>query len=567
MNFTLLSPFGFAAGLFALAGGLYLLQRLRVRHREVDVVTTLFWREAVHETRARVLVQRFRHPWAYVLILAIAALLWSAFAAPVHSSSPEHRYVFLLENSGAMGHAGRFDEAKARLLELVEEAPRGAREVIACGSRLETLLLPGEETLLLEARLEGLQPESSTSSIGAALEAIATRAEVPTMVLTFGGTPLDAVHIPLTPDRLSVVRVFTSPAETRHALNSGITALGASMPQSGAWGTVDLLIEVSTNQAAAISPSVTLNGAPLAQELVRSEVAQGATRYLAHDVPARGGRIEARLAGGDSLDFDDSAALELPNWPFLRVQLSPSLTGALRVALESDPAVVLVESDADIAVRRADENLGAGLPTIIFAPAAQQQESFLVQYVAEREASVVLAELVGELALTEIDATSLAEAAGEAISIGAKRGAVREVAVWEELLGDGFNFADSRAFPLFIGGSLRWLAESETLQPWVAAGETRIATAELRLEGGETLRPLGVRALVPIAGNYTLATGKAVAASLLSPLATKAQFTSGTLEPLKEVGASETDFVAWILILAALLLAFEWRQVRTGAMP
>lgn len=567
MNFTLLSPLGFAAGLFALAGGLYLLQRLRVRHREVDVVTTRFWREAVHETRARMLVQRFRHPWAYVLIVAIAALLWSAFAAPVRSVAPEHRYVFLLENSGAMGHAGRFDEAKARLLELVDEAPRDAREVIACGSRLETLLLPGEETLLLEARLEGLDPESSASSLDAALEAIAARIEVPTTVLTFGGTPLDAVHIPLKSDRMSVMRVFTSPAETRPTLNSGITALGASMSESGAWGTVDLLLEVSTNQVDANSPSVTLDGTSLEQQLVRSEVAQGVTRYLARDVPARGGRIEARLAGGDSLAFDDSAALELPDWPFLRVQLSSSIDGALRVALEADPAVVLVETDADIVVRRSGENLGAGLPALVFAPALQQQESFLVQYVAEREASVVLAELVGELALTEIDATSLAEAAGEAISIGAKRGSVREVAVWEELLGEGFNFADSRAFPLFIGGSLRWLAESEDLQPWVAAGETQLATAELRFDGGETLRPLGVGVIVPIAGDYTIASGGQVAASLLSPHATNAQFNSGTLQPLEDVTDGDTDFVAWILILAALLLLFEWRQVRTGAMP
>ncbi len=34
------------AGLLGLAGVLYLLQRLRVRHRELTVVTTLFWLES-----------------------------------------------------------------------------------------------------------------------------------------------------------------------------------------------------------------------------------------------------------------------------------------------------------------------------------------------------------------------------------------------------------------------------------------------------------------------------------------------------------------------------------------
>jgi len=80
MSFTTLSPLSIALGLVGLAGVLYLLQRLRVRHREIDVVTTLFWREALQETRARVLVRRFRHPLAYAFVLAIAALLWLAFA-------------------------------------------------------------------------------------------------------------------------------------------------------------------------------------------------------------------------------------------------------------------------------------------------------------------------------------------------------------------------------------------------------------------------------------------------------------------------------------------------------
>ena len=52
-------------GAAALAAGLFLLQRLRVRHRPVVVVSTLFWQEALQEARARVLVQRFRHLFTY----------------------------------------------------------------------------------------------------------------------------------------------------------------------------------------------------------------------------------------------------------------------------------------------------------------------------------------------------------------------------------------------------------------------------------------------------------------------------------------------------------------------
>ena len=82
MNLTQISGWGFAAGLIGLALLLFGLQWLRVRHRRVEVVTTLFWREAIEETRACVLWQRFRHPWAYLLSLLIVGLLWLAWAGP-----------------------------------------------------------------------------------------------------------------------------------------------------------------------------------------------------------------------------------------------------------------------------------------------------------------------------------------------------------------------------------------------------------------------------------------------------------------------------------------------------
>ena len=47
MRFEVLAPGLVVGGLAVLAAALYLLQRLRVRHREVPVVTTLFWQEAV----------------------------------------------------------------------------------------------------------------------------------------------------------------------------------------------------------------------------------------------------------------------------------------------------------------------------------------------------------------------------------------------------------------------------------------------------------------------------------------------------------------------------------------
>ena len=55
MSFQLLSGGAALLGAAALAGLLFVLQRLRTRQREVEVPTTLFWHDAIEAARARVL--------------------------------------------------------------------------------------------------------------------------------------------------------------------------------------------------------------------------------------------------------------------------------------------------------------------------------------------------------------------------------------------------------------------------------------------------------------------------------------------------------------------------------
>ena len=106
-----LSFMTYGLGLLGLAAGLFLLQRLRVRHREVPVVTTLFWQQATEARRARVFVERFRHPWAYALFLLIAGLLWTAFAQPATEQDGDVAHVILLDGSAGMAVGDRFEEA------------------------------------------------------------------------------------------------------------------------------------------------------------------------------------------------------------------------------------------------------------------------------------------------------------------------------------------------------------------------------------------------------------------------------------------------------------------------
>ena len=91
MVFSGLSLGGTVALALACAGVLAILHVLRTRPREVRVITTLFWAHAAETARARSLWHRFRHPWTYVLLLAICALLALALGKPEPSEESATR--------------------------------------------------------------------------------------------------------------------------------------------------------------------------------------------------------------------------------------------------------------------------------------------------------------------------------------------------------------------------------------------------------------------------------------------------------------------------------------------
>ncbi|MCB9913972.1 MAG: BatA domain-containing protein [Planctomycetes bacterium] len=569
MSFSLFSPLGFAAGLVALAGVLYLLQRLRVRHREVDVATTLFWHEAVHEARARVLVQRFRHPWAYALVLAIAALLWSAVGAPERRGAGAHRYLFALDASAAMSRDGHVEGALARLRELLDEVPRDAREVVLCGAYPATLLAPGEEALLLDERLaqladdEALLPEAAPPSVLRVLEAAARSDARPTTALVLSAAPLDAERLALLPASFEVRRVAYAPTAAA-APSTGVTALGIAEARSGAWDRVDVLVEVAADGVEPPAPNLAVDGAPVAQALTRRALGPGLAQFVVRDLPARGGTLRAQLPLGSSPAFVASAALVLPDREPLRVALAPGLAPLLGEALASDPALRLVEEGAEVVVRRADDALGAGLPALVVTT-RDAAPAFRVRYAGDDDAEEVLRQAMGALALDQIDTTALAEESAAAIELAVEPGDAREVGVWEELLGPAYDLRDSRAFPLFLAGSLRWLAARAELVPWIAAGETPIAARVLTKGPDVRLEPLGAAAVLPWSGPYVTADGARLEASVLARDAVLAG--APAEDAYDDAPGAASDPVTWLLLAALALLVFEWRQVRTGRMP
>lgn len=336
----------------------------------------------------------------------------------------------------------------------------------------------------------------------------------------------------------------------------GITALGISEPASGRWGVVDLFIEDRGSSRGSFDLTLTLNGEPFARGGVARK--EGDRRSLRiSDVPAAGALLEVRLnaageAAGAGLGADDVASIRLPSRPPIRVAvdgLDPAFGDAVRAVLTADAAVELVEvaAEADVVVGGAL----AGRPSLRFPSSADQEEAILIGHDQDVDSSAALSSAVGELGLDRVDASALAESLGRPLAVGALPSDVRSVAIWSDLMDPArTSFLESRAFPVLVGRSIRWLAQVPDLTPYRAIGRLQPTALDVA--------PPSLAAMV---------TADLDAASLLDP-ATTAPVTAGVplAEPSPE-GAGPWRLYTWVLLLALAALSAEWALFQRGRMP
>lgn len=527
MSFAL-SGLGIATGLAVLAGVLFLLQRLRVRHREVPVVTTLFWRQAVEEARARVLVQRFRHLPAYLFLLLIGALLWLGFADPRSERGDGAPTAFLLDASAGMAEGERFAEAKQALLDEARGVPADRRQVLFCGGRVRTLLAPGESVLLLEKRLEGLAPEAAPSSLARVARELVR--EDPDVILRVHGEPA-TIPVP--------------------------TAFGIAA--SSRWDGVHLLARPAPMASSGGPGAPRLDGAP-----VRGS-ADGAAprRGLWPDLPAQGGRFTLTLGGREH-------ALVLPRRAPIRVRVDDDLLPVLAPVLDADPGIERVAADADVGIGRGDVVVDGSVPTLDFVA---QADATIVLRLEDAAAQRGLEQVARDLALAEIDGAALAEALERPVTvIGEDPQATtrpmhgpghRAVLVDAALLAPDLGFVRTRAFALFVAGAVRRLANVEPVFPVVAAGEPVPGLdGEITGPDGARVDPLGVPFTPPVVGDYTV-DGRTLAASLQ---ASDARRLVGADAGAGAAGG-RWPLARWLALLAFACLLVEWWLVRRGRMP
>lgn len=534
MSPTVLSTAAVAAGLVALAGGLYALQRLRVRHREVVVVTTMFWREELQEQRARTLVERFRHPLTYALCLAIAGLMWLGVAGLDADRSKGEQHVLLLDGSAAMVAPGRFDAAREALVEEAARCPRDRTEVLFCGADVRQILAPGEDKALLGERLAALRPEAAGESFSRVLRDVPDPIDGARYVLFGDARPGRAV-VDALPEG---ARVEAAELAAGSASGPRVVTLGVAPARSGAWGKADVLVAYDGADEGAPPTAWRLGGEVLGSDGLGAPVRgdEGIVRVLREDVPLDGRVLE--VATGDGVDPRASATLSLPERPRLRVALQGDVPPAVTAALVVDPAVELVSTGADLHVGA----LSAGQPGIALVSADGGTPAILVEHDPGLESGAALARAVGELGLDRIDGRTLANRTGRTIAVGAAPAEARRVSLWRELFDADAGFAETRALPLVLARALRWAADVPPLTPYAAAGE-----------------PAPRRASTP-PSTPRLSTATDGAGLLsLAPADVASDLASGESE-----GPGPWRPGTWVLLVALLLLCAEWVLHRKG---
>ena len=573
MNFANLSLPFLLAGTAGLAGLLYVLQQLRIRYTEVSVPTAMFWREAARDAPVRVFRRRFRHWLAYLLSLLICWLLWLGLAEPRMDDPQGGQYhVLFLDGSAHMSAPGDLDRAMASLRDDLRSLPADRREVIWGGAWNLKLLNAGEESLLFDRRVAGLEPEGAPSAVAEQIDLLALPGAYPEAVrlVIYGRAPVSAKALDGLPQSMQVQRAegFGEPGPNR-----GVVGMGLGHAASGRWDAVDVLVRMAATENLSTVPDdllLSLDGAPLIGVVIEHVPPDG---LVLRDVPAAGGLLEAQVADPDFLPADDAAQLRLPERWGLKVAVSALLGPVLADAVGADPGLALAEADAELAFRQAGESFGGDLPALEFVPMNEQEAAFEIQYTGDLDAELALRDSLHGLGLYLIDGAGLAAEAGRPVGVQASPGAARNISVWLELLDERYNFTASRAFPLFISRAARWLAEEDPVYAYLAAGRFAAEeSSEFALAGpGESAtRLLGADLAPPRAGMLESADGGlSYPVSLLNAALSTGQ--SGVELPAFSVtagGLAGPSLLALILILLALaLLAFEWYAYQRGMIP
>ena len=550
-----LSPLALLGSVLGAALLLFLLQRLRVRYRPQVVETTLFWREALEERRARTLVRRFRHPWAYVLLVLIAALLLFAFAGPRLERDPGRSHLVLLD-----GRSSAF--AQDALEQELAHLPPDRRTVVLTGSRPRTVLLPGEHVALLAKRLESHRAEANVPRFETVIRTFATFQDEVTVTI-FGDGEVDSAILSVLPESWKLRRVVARDDDETANVDTvpELVTFAQGHASSSRYGEVDVLVRVRSASEVPVQVEARI-GDTAVTPAQRSRDAQ-VTELRFENVRATGDVFEIDYSVGASTR---SASLCLLDRRPIPVMVSPEVPAALVRYLESDPGTRITAQDGEVVIRLEGSSYGGDLPAFELSTSRTEGgEAFLFLHEGKRSSETVLHEVGDALGLDHLDGRELAERLQRNVVVRAEVSTRRMLRVWREVLELERGFSDSLEFAVLCARAVRWLAGVTERPECVSVGRT-LALGEDRIvrPDGSATTSLGDFITPVQSGVYETRDGAEVFAASHQLPAFVGEAAALEEEQVEGVAPSLLD---WVLFLVLVLLGIEWFLARSSRIP
>ncbi len=551
LQFLTFPWWGVLLGLAGIAALLFVLHRLRIRFREEVVPTTMFWKRALDERQARVLMQRFRHPWTYVLATCIASLLWLAASRPASDNTITHADAVVLWDTSA--NAEPVSSTRRAVLTVVDRLAGRKPSVLVCDHDPRSILTPAESSALLPERAKRVEQRMCHSSVSRILDDLDSARESSAKLDVYVVGSMES----LLASRWEGLQVHHVGPVTSVAKGTKdeIQTLGITAAASGAWDRVDIFVGTSGDGMPTLSEGAT--------SLSLQPIDDG--KWVSRDVAARGQMVSAKLGKSQAMRV-------LPNRRVVAIadnggDARHSGFELLRRIVTLDSGLSFGEGESARVSLGADET---GVPTLSVDAGEHASGIVLVvppSYEARARAFAsswsfpMIDRVIGRdepLGELRVDVTVDDSVTAPRLLIGG------------DLLGSRSNFTASAQFPAFVSSGIRFLAgEGEALQVDVAVGDA------ISLPVGPVTTPVNTKTqnvdgvFTPtVAGAYRLGDGSSMAATLM-PCSHNGLSNSVTRVTPESVAASSRPFTwAWVLgLLALITLLVEWVLVRRERIP
>lgn len=293
-----------ALGLAALAGPLLVLYMLRSRRRQVAVSSTLLWSRAEQNVTSAVPWKRLDLTTLLLLQLLLLALFVLSLARPFFTEPTVlgPHTVFVVDTSGSMAQAGRFEEAVGRIEELaVDVSDAKVVSIVEAGPEARVVSAFVRDPDLVVDALTRLAPTGGEADLSGAIRlarGLATPDRPTNLVLLTDGGSRDLAEEPV----VDAVHVRIDAVEP----NVGIAAFTVDdSPNAGT--RAFLSVANRTEETRTVEFDVAVDG--LLVSTVEVEVGPGATADRTFSVDAAPGSVVEVVRSGpeDGLALDDRA--------------------------------------------------------------------------------------------------------------------------------------------------------------------------------------------------------------------------------------------------------------------